>query len=116
MRVGQHNFYAKTDSFDLSLFVDGLFISRQVVSAPYGTSEDAYFFLPEIPAGGHEFRLVWHNWEVNTFLAVYDLRFVSFGGPDADGDGVADWKEHRADEATDVADLPLESLVSPLCV
>ncbi len=116
VRVGQHNFYAKTDSFDLSLFVDGLFISRQVVSAPYGTSEAAYFFLPEIPAGGHEFRLVWHNWEVNTFLAVYDLRFVSFGGPDADGDGVADWKEHRADEATDVADLPLESLVSPLCV
>lgn len=116
VRVGQHNFYAKTDSFDLSLFVDGLFISRQVVSAPYGTSEDAYFFLPEIPAGGHEFRLVWHNWEVNTFLAVYDLRFVNFGGPDANGDGVADWKEHRADEATDVADLPLESFVSPLCV
>ena len=116
VRVGQHNFYAKTDSFDLSLFVDGLFISRQVVSAPYGTSEDAYFFLPEIPASGHEFRLVWHNWEVNTFLAVYDLRFVNFGGPDANGDGVADWKEHRADEATDVADLPFESLVSPLCV
>ena len=116
VRVGQHNFYAKTDSFDLSLFVDGLFVARQVVSAPYGTSEDAYFFLPEIPAGEHEFRLVWHNWEVNTFLAVYDLRFVNFGGPDADGDGVADWKEHRADEATDVADLPLESLVSPLCV
>ena len=116
VRVGQHNFYAKTDSFDLSLFVDGLFVARQVVSAPYGTSEDAYFFLPEIPAGEHEFRLVWHNWEVNTFLTVYDLRFVNFGGPDADGDGVADWKEHRADEATDVADLPLESLVSPLCV
>jgi hypothetical protein len=116
VRVGQHNFYAKTDSFDLSLFVDGLFVARQVVSAPYGTSKDAYFFLPEIPAGEHEFRLVWHNWEVNTFLAVYDLRFVNFGGPDADGDGVADWKEHRADEATDVADLPLESLVSPLCV
>ena len=116
MRVGQHNFYAKTDSFDLSLFVDGLFVARQVVSAPYGTSEDAYFFLPEIPAGEHEFRLVWHNWEVNTFLAVYDLRFVNFGGPDANGDGVADWKEHRADEATDVADLPLESLVSPLCM
>jgi hypothetical protein len=116
VRVGQHNFYAKMDSFDLSLFVDGLFVARQVVSAPYGTSEDAYFFLPEIPAGVHEFRLVWHNWEVNTFLAVYDLRFVNFGGPDADGDGVADWKEHRADEATDVANLPLESLVSPLCV
>ncbi|MBQ6137458.1 MAG: hypothetical protein IJI73_08830, partial [Kiritimatiellae bacterium] len=116
VRVAQHNFYAKTDSFDLSLFVDGLFVARQVVSAPYGTSEEAFFFLPEIPAGEHEFRLVWHNWEVNTFLAVYDLRFVSFGGPDADGDGTPDWKKHRADEATDVADLPLESLVSPLCV
>ena len=116
VRVGQHNFYSKTTTFDLSIYVDGIFVARTVVSAPYGTSEDACFFLPEIPAGTHEFRLVWHNWEANTFLAVYDLRFVNFGGPDADGDGVADWKEHRADEATDIDDLPLESLVSPLCV
>lgn len=114
--VGQHNFYSKAATFDLSLYVDGLFVSRQVVTAPYGTSADAFFFLPEIPAGEHEFRLVWHNWAVNTFLAVYDLRFVSFGGPDVDGNGVPDWKDYRAAESSALDELPLESLVSPLCI
>jgi len=114
--VGQHNFYSKATTFDLALYVDGLFVSRQVVSAPYGTRNDAFFFLPEIPSGAHEFRLVWHNWESNTFLAVYDLCFVNFAGPDADGDGIADWKNHRAAESSAIDDLPLESLVSPLCV
>ena len=116
VRIGQHNVYSKATTFDLALYVDGLFVARQIVSAPYGTREDAYFFLPEIPAGVHEFRLVWHNWEVNTFLSVYDLRFVTFGGPDADGDGVADWKNHRAAESSSIDELPCESLVSPLCV
>ncbi len=114
--VGQHNLYSKAATFDLSLYVDGLFVARQVVTAPYGTRADAFFFLPEIPAGEHEFRLVWRNWAVNTFLAVHDLRFVSFGGPDADANGVPDWKDYRAAESSALDELPLESLVSPLCI
>ncbi|MBQ4417479.1 MAG: HAD-IC family P-type ATPase, partial [Butyrivibrio sp.] len=58
----------------------------------------------------------WRNWEVNTFLAVHDLRFVSFGGPDADSNGVPDWKDHRASESSSLGALPVESLVSPVCV
>ncbi|MBE6382861.1 MAG: hypothetical protein E7049_07620 [Lentisphaerae bacterium] len=116
VNIAQHNLYSKATTFDLALYVDGLFVTRQIVSAPYGTSEDAFFFLPEIPAGEHEFRLVWHNWEVNTFLAVNNLRFVRFDGPDADNDGVADWKDHRAAESSSIDELPCESLVSPLCV
>ena len=114
--IGQHNLYSKAATFDLSLYVDGLFVARQVVTAPYGTRTDAFFFLPEIPSGEHEFRLVWRNWEVNTFLAVHDLRFVSFGGADADGNGVPDWKDYRAAESSALGELPLESLVSPLCI
>ena len=53
---------------------------------------------------------------MNTFLAVNDLRFVSFDGPDADANGVADWKDRRAADSTALGELPLESLVSPLCV
>lgn len=116
VNVGQHNFYSKAKTFDLSLYVDGLFVARQVVFAPYGTRADAFFFLPETSPGEHDFRLVWHNWAVNTFLAVYDLRFVTFGGPDGDEDGIPDWKNHRSDVASALEALPLESLVSPLCV
>ncbi len=114
--IGQHNRFATAKTFDLSLYVDGLFVARQIVFAPYGTRADAFFFLPETPPGEHDFRLVWHNWAVNTFLAVYDLRFVTFGGPDEDEDGIPDWKNHRAGEASALDALPLESLVSPLCI
>lgn len=116
VNVGQHNFYSKAKTFDLSLYVDGLFVARQIVFAPYGTRTDAFFFLPETSPGEHDFRLVWRNWAVNTFLAVYDLRFVTFDGPDEDEDGIPDWKNHRADMASALDALPLESLVSPLCV
>ena len=116
VNIAQHNFYSKATTFDLALYVDGLFVTRQIVSAPYGGANDAFFFLPEIPAGEHEFRLVWHNWEVNTFLSVNDLRFVRFDGSDVDNDGVADWKNHRAAESSSIDELPCESLVSPLCV
>lgn len=116
VRVAQHEVMSGQDEFDLSLFVDGLFVSRQVVKAPYGSLTEAYFFLPEIAPGPHEFRVVWHNWEVNTFLSVRDLGFVRFGGPDADGNGVADWRDHRGPNASGIDGLPLESLVSPVCI
>ena len=116
LRVGQHNLYAKIFTFDLSLKVDGVFVTRELVSAQYGEKGEVYFFLPEIPHGEYEFTITWHNWEVNTFLSVYDLRFVKFNGIDSDFDGVADWKEHRSSTSSAIDALPCESLVSPLCI
>lgn len=116
IQLSQHEPLSKQSKFDISIFVDGLFVCRQIIEAPYGRPEEAYFFLPEIPAGNHVFRMVWHNWEVNTFLSVHGLRFVSFGGPDANGDGVPDWLNSRALNASGLDDLPFESFVSPLCV
>ena len=116
LSVGQHNLYAKIFTFDLSLKVDGVFVTRELVSAQYGEKGEVYFFLPEIPHGEYEFTITWHNWEVNTFLSVYDLRFVKFNGIDSDFDGVADWKEHRASTSSAMDALPCESLVSPLCI
>ena len=116
VRIGQHNSYSKAFEFDLSLKVDGVFVTRELVFAEYGSQEEVYFFLPEIPHGEYEFTVTWHNWEVNTFLSVYDLRFVKFRGPDSDGDGIADWKNYRFANSSEMDALPCESLVSPLCV
>jgi hypothetical protein len=116
VRIGQHNPYSKAFEFDLSLKVDGVFVARELVFAEYGSQEEVYFFLPEIPHGEYEFKITWHNWEVNTFLSVYDLRFVKFGGPDSNGDGIADWKNYRFSNSSEMDALPCESLVSPLCV
>lgn len=116
VRIGQHNSYSKAFEFDLSLKVDGVFVTRELVFAEYGSQEEVYFFLPEIPHGEYEFTVTWHNWEVNTFLSVFDLRFVKFGGPDSNDDGIADWKNYRISNSSEMDALPCESLVSPLCV
>ena len=116
VRIGQHNSYSKAFEFDLSLKVDGVFVARELVFAEYGSQEEVYFFLPEIPHGEYEFTVTWHNWEVNTFLSVFDLRFVKFRGPDSNGDGIADWKNYRFSNSSEMDALPCESLVSPLCV
>jgi len=116
VRIGQHKEYSGIFEFDLALEIDGVFISRMRVPVSCGTPGEAFFFLPEIAPGEHDFRIVWRNWEEGTSLAVHDLRFVMFGGPDSDGDGVADWKRRRAEASCSIEDLPAESLVSPLCV
>ena len=116
LRLGQHEFFSRSSTFDVSLFVDGIFVCRQVVTAPYGDLKEAYFFLPEVSPGDHDFRLVWHNWALNTFLVVKSLRFVCFGGPDADGNGCHDWRDGRGARSSGFENLPYESFVSPLCV
>ena len=116
VRIEQHEFFSRLAEFDLSLYVDGVEVSRLVAHAPYHVGGTAFFFLPALSPGEHEFRMVWHNWAVNTFLSVKDLRFVNFDGPDADGNGVADWRDCRNRAAAGFDEPPFESLVSPLCV
>lgn len=116
VEITQAERYAHNSRFDLSLYVDGIFVSRILVESPYGEMRDAVFACPELTAGEHAFRLVWNNCEVNTFLAVNSLRFVRLNGLDADEDGVPDWRQTRAGQVTQLDNLPCESAVSPLCV
>lgn len=116
IRVVQHEFYSYQSDFDLSLRVDGMLAARTSVHAPYGEPGDAFFFIPEVTPGEHEFRLVWNNWDAGTFLGVIDLRFVNFGGPDADGNGVADWRDTRDAQGARLNPAPDASLVSPVCI
>ena len=116
VKVEQHNALTDLQTFDLSLKIDGLFIARFPVSAPMGSPTEALFFLPLLEPGEHTFTLAWHNWRANTFVAVHTLRFLDFGGPDADGNGRPDWQDTRAAKATTVAPLPETSFVSPVCL
>ena len=116
VRVEQHNELTDQETFDLSLKIDGLFIARFPVSAPKGTPTEALFFLPVLEPGEHTFTLAWHNWRANSFVAVHGLRFLDFGGPDADGNGQPDWQDARTENATAVEPLPETSLVSPVCI
>lgn len=116
VRVEQHNELTDQETFDLSLKIDGLFIARFPITAPKGAPAEALFFLPVLEPGEHTFTLAWHNWRANSFVAVHGLRFLDFGGPDADGNGQPDWQDARTENATAVEPLPETSLVSPVCI
>lgn len=105
-RVVQGDYYATVSRFDLSLFVDGHAESRVLVDAPYGESAEALLYFPALRAGEHEFRLVWNNWEVNTFLSVESLHFVRFEGLNRENDVYLNLGTNDV----------WESFVSPVCV
>ena len=56
LRIAQHEFYAKASSFDLALFVDGLFVSRQIVERR-GTDPGEY----TVGFGWCGFAKLWYN-------------------------------------------------------
>ena len=113
--VTQHHPLTRQDTFDLGIEIDGSPCGRQVVRAPHGTVATALYFLPELAAGNHSVRLVWRNLDANTFLQVNEMRLVSLGGPDADGNGVADWLDVRLARLS-LFDAPQSSPVSPVCL
>lgn len=116
VKVEQSSELTEQKTFDLSLRIDGLFIARFPVTAPKGAPTEALFFLPLLEPGEHTFTVAWHNWRANTFVAIHGLRFLDFGGPDADGNGRPDWQDARAERVTTVAPLPETSFVSPVCI
>lgn len=116
VKVEQHNELTEQKIFELSLKIDGLFIARFPVTAPKGSPTEALFFLPLLEPGEHTFTLAWHNWRANSFIAVHGLRFLDFGGPDADDNGRPDWQDTRANKVTTVTSLPETSFVSPVCI
>ncbi len=105
--VTQHNPLSIKDTFDLAIYVDGVFSGRQNVKAAYGQTGTALFFTPELPAGNHVVTVEWRNVEKNTFLEIIALRVKSFGGT---------WRNGRFDNMLSLESVPAASLVSPVCI
>ena len=112
----QHNRLTARDRFDLTVLVDGRRAMQKVFTAPYGTVAGVQFFLPELSAGLHTFRLQWNNLYANTFLKVLSVRLVELGGPDLDGNRQADWIDARIANLHQWPEGELVSYVSPLCL
>ncbi len=116
VEVTQHNPLRLPDTFDLSLYVDGVFAGRQKVAARYGHNSTTLFFLPQLPEGAHTLRVKWTNLEDGTFLQIVALRVLAMGGPDVDNNGRADWLDSRLARISELGDVPATSLVSPVCL
>jgi hypothetical protein len=112
----QHNPLTSLESFDLTAYVDSQYTGRRTLNAPHGTSSVIRFYLPRLAAGTHSARLEWNNLLPNTFLEVLAVRLVSIGGPDTNGNGVADWQDARLSEMFAMSNAPDSSLVSPVCI
>ena len=115
VNVAQNNALTSQGIFDLSLDVDGIFTGRQIVNAPFGSTANAIYFLPELVAGTHALRIRWNNKDPNTFLQINSVQLQVYGGPDADTNGISDWLDYRLANLSKVDQQTQASVVSPVC-
>lgn len=101
--------------YDLSAYMDGCSMGRQVVSAAPGTNVNAVYFLPPLAAGAHVLRLQW-NQGGGAPLQINSVTLIRYGGPDADTNGAPDWADYRLSTGLTMKPLPTTTFVSPVCV
>jgi hypothetical protein len=115
VEVTEYNRYSNSSTFNLGLAVDDAFVANASVVAPYGSVGDAVFYLPNLTAGDHNFRLVWNNISFNTFIQINSVTLQAVDGPDNDGNGIPDWIDNRLAQSTDLK-VPATTKTCPVCV
>lgn len=104
----QRNALTSQRTFDLRLYVNGMYTGKQLLDGPYGSnSASVLFFLPNLEAGSHTVRLDWENISPNTFLQIDKLELLSLEG---------DWLASRLDNIAGVDAVPADSLISPVFI
>jgi hypothetical protein len=103
------------DTSHLQIYVDEVYVGSYELVAAAGVYVDVRAFLPAMPSGDHNIRIFWENVYDRLSLTVVSLELQSFGGADADGNGVKDWIETSI-AATAGVDEMTESYVSPVCL
>ena len=108
---------------ELALYLDGVWIGRERVVAPYGQSTYINFFTPWILAGDHELTIFWDNAMSRPWLRLNEINVQALGGYDANTNGVKDWVEcyltnnYSIETSPDVPAMTIvESEVSPICL
>ncbi len=97
------------------VYVDGIFVGEYPMVGADGIYEDVRAFLPVLPAGEHTVRLFWDNVHVRLAVQIKELKLLTLGGPDEDGNGVKDWVEASLNAMAGVDGIS-QSYVSPACI
>lgn len=101
--------------FGIRVSVDGQRVKRLVYALPdVGSADERTVLLPWLRAGTHTLRLFMDNANVKRSLRLDALAVERLGGPDADGDGRADWIARRLALLNGIEAPRLTSHVSPL--
>lgn len=115
VEVTEYNRYSNSSTFSLGLAVDDAFVANATVVAPYGSVGDAVFYLPNLKAGEHNFRLIWNNITFDTFIQINNVRLQKVDGPDNNGNGIPDWIDNRLAESKKLT-VPPTTKTSPVCI
>ncbi len=109
--ITQHNTYSLQQSFELAVYIDGIFVAlREVEADPDGMG---YFYLPQLTSGNHDLRIEWINGARDSSLRINQLALEAFAGDDLDQDGQLDWMQTRLSHITGIDESSVGTLVSP---
>ena len=101
---------------DFLVYVDGLYVGRFMLHSPAGISGQGHLLLPFMSAGAHRVRLFWNAVNERFRLRISEIAVGTFGGADADADGIRDWVAGYAARTNRVTVAPAASHLSPACV
>lgn len=104
------------DVFPVEVWIDGQFIDRVDLLLPAGQVGLARVLTPWLKKGHHQVRLVYDNTLSYRHLRINALRVQVLAGPDADGNGRADWIDTRLAADNTVESAPARTFVSPVFV
>lgn len=102
--------------YELVASVDGEYLNRIRYNLAIGESASAPVATPWLGAGTHTLRLYYDNALKYKTLRVVAVRVQRIDGPDADGNGVADWMERRLQILNGLSGEALASFTSPFCL
>ena len=105
--------YTVSTLFPVELSVDGNFVGRVNLILPAGEDGLAQILTPWIKAGTHTVRIFWDNTLSHRKIRINTLAVESLTGPDADGNGRADWLDQRLASLNTVVVTDRDLFVSP---
>ncbi len=102
---------------ELTCLVDGLRIGEvRLPSSSAGVAVEAVFNTRWLSVGIHELAFELQNFSNSAEFAFGDIAVCELGGPDSDGDGVADWIDNRRHNTRSARGGIVHSKVSPFCL
>ena len=108
---GQYMYDAK-----LIAYVDGQYVGYNFLLLSGGATNTTHFFSPWLTNGNHSLIVFWDNVFDAPTLNITAVRVQEVGGPDGNGNGVADWIDNRFGNMCSIDSLSVTSRFSPYCM
>lgn len=118
LKINLSEFLAEESIFDVRVFIDNEFINKQDIYCPEGETVNISTFTPSLNPGEHIVKIFWDGYSSNSQIMINSLIFQRLGGPDVNGNGVADWIDCRMEKmcSIETSNNIISSKISPACI